>query len=42
MIIGRRLAVQNNFGLFIIRLVLEAGPEPGAACLAASSYGVVI
>ena len=40
--IGHRLTARNDAGLVVIRLILEAGPEPGAACLAASPNGVVI
>ena len=38
--IGRRLTVQDNFGLGIIRPILEGGPEPRATCLAALPCGV--
>ena len=40
--IGRRLAARDDFRLIIVRLVVEAGSKPGAACLAASHHGVVI
>ena len=33
--IKRRLAVRGGFDLVIVRPVLEAGPEPRAACLVA-------
>ena len=33
--IRRRLVVQDDFDLIIVRPVLEAGPEPRASCLVA-------
>ena len=33
--IKRQLAVRGGFDLVIVRLVLEAGPEPRASCLVA-------
>ena len=35
MMIKRRLAVRNGFNLVIVCPILEAGPEPRAACLVA-------
>ena len=40
--VGCQLAARNRFGLVIIRPVLEVGGEPGAACLTASPYGIVV
>ena len=40
--VGSRLAARNRFGLVIIRPVIEAGGEAGAACLAAAPRGVVV
>ena len=33
--IKRRLAGRDGFDLIVVRLVLEAGPEPHASCLVA-------
>ena len=41
LIIGHRSVAQNDFGLVIIRPVLEGGPEPRATCLATFPYDVV-
>ena len=43
---GHRLAAWDDFRLVVIRLVVEAGSKPGAACLAAglatARLGVVV
>ena len=40
--VERRLAARIRVGLVIVRPVIKAGGETGAACLAASPYGVVV
>ena len=41
MVIGRRSAACDDFGLIVIWSVLEAGPEPGPACVATFCRDVV-
>ena len=40
--VRRRLAAWDDFRLVVIRPVVEAGSQPGAACFAAARLGVFI
>ena len=42
MVLGCRSAARDDFGLVVIWSVLEAGPEPRPACVAAFPCDVVL